>query len=90
MGLRGLTDRVAVVVGGATGIGAATAARLGEEGCRVVIGDIAADAARQTAEPLSIPGWYSKDRCTARLLPMSWARRVPSSSPRDTRIIGAG
>ncbi|OBK46828.1 SDR family NAD(P)-dependent oxidoreductase [Mycobacterium sp. 1081908.1] len=49
MGLRGLTDKVAVVVGGATGIGAATAARLGEEGCRVVIGDVAADAARQTA-----------------------------------------
>ena len=38
MGLRGLVERVAVVVGGATGIGAATAARLGEEGCRVVIG----------------------------------------------------
>ena len=49
MGLRGLAERVAVVVGGATGIGAATAARLGEEGCRVVIGDIAADAAQQTA-----------------------------------------
>ena len=49
MGLRGLADRTAVVVGGATGIGAATAARLGEEGCRVVIGDVAADAAKQTA-----------------------------------------
>jgi NAD(P)-dependent dehydrogenase (short-subunit alcohol dehydrogenase family) len=49
MGLRGLTDKVAVVVGGATGIGAATAARLGEEGCRVVVGDVAADAAQQTA-----------------------------------------
>jgi NAD(P)-dependent dehydrogenase (short-subunit alcohol dehydrogenase family) len=56
MGLRGLTDRVAVVVGGATGIGAATAARLGEEGCRVVIGDIAADAARQTAERIVAAG----------------------------------
>lgn len=49
MGLRGLAERVAVVVGGATGIGAATAARLGAEGCRVVIGDIADDAAQQTA-----------------------------------------
>lgn len=49
MGLRGLAEKVAVVVGGATGIGAATAARLGEEGCRVVVGDIAADAAQQTA-----------------------------------------
>jgi len=49
MGLRGLTGKVAVVVGGATGIGAATATRLGDEGCRVVIGDVAADAAEQTA-----------------------------------------
>ncbi|WP_033722962.1 SDR family NAD(P)-dependent oxidoreductase, partial [Mycobacterium avium] len=47
MGLRGLADKVAVVVGGATGIGAATAARLAGEGCRVVIGDVAVDAARQ-------------------------------------------
>ena len=49
MGLRGLADKVAVVVGGATGIGAATAVRLGQEGCRVVVGDIAAGAAQQTA-----------------------------------------
>lgn len=33
MGLQGLIDKVAVVVGGATGIGAATAARLAGEGC---------------------------------------------------------
>ncbi len=56
MGLQGLTDKVAVVVGGATGIGAATAARLGGEGCRVVIGDIAEDAARQTAERIAAAG----------------------------------
>ena len=49
-------DKVAVVVGGATGIGAATAARLGGEGCRVVIGDIAEDAARQTAERIAAAG----------------------------------
>jgi NAD(P)-dependent dehydrogenase (short-subunit alcohol dehydrogenase family) len=56
MGLRGLAERVAVVVGGATGIGAATAARLGGEGCQVVIGDIAADDARQTAERIVAAG----------------------------------
>jgi NAD(P)-dependent dehydrogenase (short-subunit alcohol dehydrogenase family) len=49
MGLRGLTEKVVVVVGGGSGIGAATSARLGEEGCRVVIGDIAEDTAQQTA-----------------------------------------
>ncbi|KKC06188.1 SDR family NAD(P)-dependent oxidoreductase [Mycobacterium nebraskense] len=56
MGLRGLAEKVAVVVGGATGIGAATAARLGEEGCRVVVGDIAADAAQQTAARILAAG----------------------------------
>jgi NAD(P)-dependent dehydrogenase (short-subunit alcohol dehydrogenase family) len=56
MGLRGLADKVAVVVGGATGIGAATAARLGAEGCRVVIGDIAADAAQHTAARITAAG----------------------------------
>ena len=56
MGLQGLTDKVAVVVGGATGIGAATDARLGGEGCRVVIGDIAEDAAGLTAERIAAAG----------------------------------
>jgi len=56
MGLQGLTDKVAVVVGGATGIGAATAARLGGEGCRVVVGDIAKDAAQLTAERIAAAG----------------------------------
>jgi NAD(P)-dependent dehydrogenase (short-subunit alcohol dehydrogenase family) len=50
MGLTGLTGKVAVVAGGATGIGAATAARLGAEGCVVVVGDVAVDAAHHTAE----------------------------------------
>jgi NAD(P)-dependent dehydrogenase (short-subunit alcohol dehydrogenase family) len=56
MGLRGLAGKAVVVVGGGTGIGAATAARLGEEGCRVVIGDVAEDAARQTAEHIAAAG----------------------------------
>jgi NAD(P)-dependent dehydrogenase (short-subunit alcohol dehydrogenase family) len=56
MGLRGLADKVAVVVGGGSGIGAATAARLGEEGCRVVVGDIAEAAAGQTAAGIVAAG----------------------------------
>lgn len=38
--MRGLKDKRIVVVGGANGIGAATAARLCQEGARVFIGDI--------------------------------------------------
>src|ERR1700733_7135130 len=56
MGLRGLAERIAVVVGGATGIGAATATRLGAEGSRVVIGHVAVDAAEQTAARIVAAG----------------------------------
>ena len=40
---RGLPGRVVIVAGGATGIGAAAAIRLGGEGCHVVVGDVAAE-----------------------------------------------
>jgi NAD(P)-dependent dehydrogenase (short-subunit alcohol dehydrogenase family) len=48
--------RVAVVVGGATGIGAATAARLAGEGASVVVGDVDLDAGRRTAAEISRSG----------------------------------
>src|ERR1700759_4317348 len=54
--MRGLTDKVVVVVGGATGLGAATAARLAAEGSSVVIGDIAHEAAQRTAERIVAAG----------------------------------
>jgi NAD(P)-dependent dehydrogenase (short-subunit alcohol dehydrogenase family) len=54
--MRGLTDKVVVVVGGATGLGAATAARLAAEGSSVVVGDIAEAAARQTADGIVAAG----------------------------------
>ncbi len=56
MSLRGLADKVVVVVGGATGLGAATATRLGVEGSRVIIGDIAEAAAQQTAQRITGAG----------------------------------
>ena len=54
--MNGLPGKVAVVAGGATGIGAATAARLAAEGCLVVVGDVAADAAHHTAEDIGAGG----------------------------------
>ncbi len=49
-------DKVVVVAGGATGIGAATAQRLGEQGWAVVVGDIDAAAAGRTADAISVSG----------------------------------
>ncbi|CAN5510805.1 glucose 1-dehydrogenase [soil metagenome] len=54
--MRGLGGRVLIVAGGATGIGAATAARLASEGALVVVGDLAADGARQTADRIVTDG----------------------------------
>lgn len=50
--LSGLEGKVAVVTGGAGGIGSATARRLSAEGCRVVVVDLDGEAARQVAAEL--------------------------------------
>jgi NAD(P)-dependent dehydrogenase (short-subunit alcohol dehydrogenase family) len=50
--LSGLDGKVAVVTGGAGGLGAATALRLSREGCRVVVVDIDGDGARRVAAAL--------------------------------------
>lgn len=54
--MRGLRDKVALVAGGGSGIGAATAARLAEEGAAVVVGDIVGDAAEQVAAGIRSAG----------------------------------
>jgi 3-oxoacyl-[acyl-carrier protein] reductase len=49
------TERVAVVIGGASGIGWATAQALAGDGCRVTIADLNADGARERAAELGAP-----------------------------------
>ncbi|MFE7277354.1 MULTISPECIES: SDR family NAD(P)-dependent oxidoreductase [Streptomyces] len=47
--MRGLTDKAVIVAGGASGIGAATARRLAEEGARVMVGDLDGAGAEKVA-----------------------------------------
>ena len=49
-------DKVAIVTGAASGIGLATAKRLGSEGCRVVIADIDAGKANAAADEIARHG----------------------------------
>ncbi len=54
--MRGLKDRVAVVTGGADGIGRATALRLSEEGATVVIWDMNEAKGNETAAEINSAG----------------------------------
>ena len=51
-----LKDKVAIVTGSARGLGAATAGRLAQEGAKVVVTDIMAERAQQTAAALQAQG----------------------------------
>jgi NAD(P)-dependent dehydrogenase (short-subunit alcohol dehydrogenase family) len=54
--MRGLSDKVVVVAGGGSGIGAATARRLGAEGAAVVVGDLLGDNADAVASDVRDAG----------------------------------
>jgi NAD(P)-dependent dehydrogenase (short-subunit alcohol dehydrogenase family) len=54
--MRRLEDKVIVIAGGGTGIGAGTAARLASEGARVVIGDLSAERAQAVAAKIEASG----------------------------------
>ena len=48
-----LSDRVAIITGGAKGIGRATALKFADEGCSVIIADVLEDRGKQTADEVS-------------------------------------
>jgi len=54
--MRGLEDKIVVVTGGASGIGAATAKRFAEEGATVVVTDIDTDGGETIAEEIQSSG----------------------------------
>ena len=51
-----LKDRVAIVTGAGSGIGRATALLFAQEGARVGVVDLDADAARETAQQIEKAG----------------------------------
>jgi len=54
--MRGLGGKVAIVVGGAGGIGTATCTRLAEEGCSVAVADLDGAAAAAVADRITTGG----------------------------------
>jgi NAD(P)-dependent dehydrogenase (short-subunit alcohol dehydrogenase family) len=54
--LRGLTEKIVIVAGGASGIGAATARRLAEEGAHVMVGDLDGEGAAKLAAEIEEKG----------------------------------
>ena len=62
--MRGLAGKVAVVVGGAGGIGSATCVRLADEGCAVAVGDLDGAAADEVAERIRAAGGRALARQT--------------------------
>jgi NAD(P)-dependent dehydrogenase (short-subunit alcohol dehydrogenase family) len=56
-GDRKLEDRVALITGGASGIGQATAERFAQEGAKVVIADLDDAGAAQVAQQIRDAGW---------------------------------
>jgi NAD(P)-dependent dehydrogenase (short-subunit alcohol dehydrogenase family) len=69
--MRGLRDKVVIVAGGASGIGAATAKRLSTEGATVVVGDINAAGAEKTATEIESAG--------GRAMPLSFDLSIEES-----------
>jgi len=62
--MRGLAGKVAVVAGGAGGIGSATCLRLAEEGATVVVGDLNGSAAQAVAQQIVERGGRAAARTT--------------------------
>ena len=55
-----LQGKIAVITGGASGLGAATARRFIEEGAKVVLGDIQDELGAQTAKELGPSASYCR------------------------------
>ncbi len=86
-----LAGRIALVTGAARGMGRAIAARLAAEGARVVIGDIQADLAAQTAAGIGDAARAMKFDVTSLDEAMAVAERIERElGPLDILVNNAG
>ncbi len=86
-----LKDRVALITGGAAGIGQATALRFAEEGAKVVICDVSEEAGRQTAAMLGPDAAFYKVDVTDRRAVQEWVDDVAARYGRiDILVNNAG
>ncbi len=84
-----LKDKVAVITGGAAGIGKATAQRFAEEGARIVIGDVNTEAGEATSSEIGA-GFNIVD-ITERHAVQEWAEKIISKHGRiDILVNNAG
>ncbi len=83
MGMGLLDGQLAVVTGGASGIGRATARRMAEEGSRVAVIDINGEAARRCAEEIGGTAHQADvtDPDGLRAAPSTKRRRHSAASP---------
>ena len=84
---RRLAGRVAVITGGASGIGLAAARRMHAEGATIVIGDIDGDAGAAAADELSglfVPVDVSDEDCGQRAVRRRGADTTVRSTSRST------
>lgn len=92
--MRGLDGRVVVVTGGAGGIGAATCRRFAEEGSRVAVLDLAAEAASAVSEEIRQAGGiaqgYQCDIADRAAVDTSIAAVTDELGPIDVLVNNAG